>query len=89
MLDRGVDRDEANGADPTLKQRFAEPPAPGPRRQETFRLAQAGTRTVVRHESELGFRQFLLRGPDNVCGDWILVTMAWNRKQMFALAGAN
>lgn len=33
----------------------------------------------------LGFRQFLLRGLDNVAGEWTLVTMAWNVKRMFAL----
>jgi hypothetical protein len=40
-------------------------------------------------KSVLGFRQFLLRGLDNVRGEWSLVTMAWNMKRMFALAGAN
>ena len=39
-------------------------------------------------KSVLGFRQFLLRGLDNVRGEWKLVTMAWNMKRMFALAGA-
>lgn len=36
-------------------------------------------------KSVLGFRQFLLRGLDKVCGEWTLVTMAWNVKRMFAL----
>ena len=36
-------------------------------------------------KSVLGFRQFLLRGLDNVQGEWSLVTMAWNMKRMFAL----
>jgi transposase len=40
-------------------------------------------------KSVLGFRQFLLRGLDNVRGEWSIVTMAWNLKRMFALAGAN
>jgi transposase len=40
-------------------------------------------------KSVLGFRQFLLRGLDNVRGEWNLVTMAWNMKRMFVLAGAN
>jgi Transposase DDE domain len=40
-------------------------------------------------KSVLGFRQFLLRGTDNVRGEWNLVTMAWNMKRMFVLAGAN
>jgi transposase len=37
-------------------------------------------------KSVLGFRQFLLRGLDNVQGEWTLVTMAWNMKRMFALS---
>jgi transposase len=40
-------------------------------------------------KSTLGFRQFLLRGLDNVRGEWNLVTMAWNMKRMFALAAAS
>ena len=36
-------------------------------------------------KSVLGFRQFLLRGIDNVRGEWNLVTMAWNMKRLFAL----
>ena len=39
-------------------------------------------------KSVLGFRQFLLRGLDNVRGEWNLVTMAYNVKRLFALAGA-
>jgi transposase len=38
--------------------------------------------------SVLGFRQFLLRGLDNVRGEWNLVTLAWNLKRMFALSPA-
>ncbi len=40
-------------------------------------------------KSALGFRQFLLRGLDNVRGEWNLVTMAYNMKRIFALAGAS
>ncbi len=40
-------------------------------------------------KSVLGFRQFMLRGLDKVRAEWSLVTMAWNLKRMFALAGAN
>lgn len=36
-------------------------------------------------KSVLGFRQFLLRGLENVQGEWSLVTMSWNLKRMFAL----
>lgn len=39
-------------------------------------------------KSALGFRQFLLRGLDNVRGEWNLVSMARNMKRMFVLAGA-
>jgi transposase len=39
-------------------------------------------------KSALGFRQFLLRGLDNVRGEWSLVTMAWNIKRMFTLSPA-
>jgi len=38
-------------------------------------------------KSVMGFRQFLLRGLEKVKGEWNLVTMAWNIKRMFALAG--
>jgi len=37
-------------------------------------------------KSVMGLRQFLLRGLDNVRGEWSLVTMAWNIKRMFALS---
>jgi len=37
-------------------------------------------------KSVMGFRQFLLRGLDNVQGEWTLVTMAWNITRMFALS---
>jgi transposase len=39
-------------------------------------------------KSVMGFRQFSLRGLEKVKGEWNLVTMAWNIKRMFALAGA-
>jgi transposase len=39
-------------------------------------------------KSVMGFRQFSLRGLDNVRGEWKLVTMAWNIKRLFALAAA-
>ena len=39
-------------------------------------------------KSVLGFRQFLLRGLDKVRAEWNLVTMAYNLKRLFALAGA-
>ena len=35
----------------------------------------------------LGFRQFLLRGLDNVRAEWALVTMAWNIRRMAVLKG--
>ena len=36
----------------------------------------------------MGFRQFSLRGLENVNGEWNLVTLAWNVKRMFALTPA-
>ena len=39
-------------------------------------------------KSVMGFRQFSLRGLDHVCGEWNLVTMAWNMKRMFVLQTA-
>jgi transposase len=36
-------------------------------------------------KSVMGFRQFLLRGLENVRGEWDLVTMAWNIKRLFVL----
>jgi len=39
-------------------------------------------------KSVMGFRQFSLRGLEKVQGEWKLVTMAWNIKRLFALAGA-
>jgi transposase len=39
-------------------------------------------------KSVMGFRQFLLRGVENVRGEWNLVTMSWNIRRMFALSGA-
>ncbi len=38
-------------------------------------------------KSVLGFRQFLLRGLDNVKGEWDLVALAWNLKRMYVLTG--
>ena len=36
-------------------------------------------------KSVMGYRQCLLRGLENVQGQWNLVTMSWNIKRMFAL----
>jgi hypothetical protein len=90
---------------PTLAERFAEDPAPpqdpSPVASMCHRLqTKAGkARYALRKQtpepvfgiikSVLGFRQFLLRGLNKVRGEWNLVTMAWNMKRMFALAGAN
>jgi hypothetical protein len=35
----------------------------------------------------LGFRQFLLRGLEQVKGEWSIVCMAWNLKRLHALKG--
>ncbi len=89
----------------TLAERFAEDPVapenPTPLEAMRHRLqTKAGkARYAPRKQtpepvfgiikSVLGFRQFLLRGLDCVRGERSLVTMAWNIKRMFALAGAN
>ncbi|MEK7784904.1 MAG: transposase, partial [Chloroflexota bacterium] len=39
-------------------------------------------------KSAMGYRQCLLRGLENVKGEWNLVTMSWNIKRMFALQPA-
>ena len=39
-------------------------------------------------KSVMNFRQFSLRGQEKARGEWKLVTMSWNIKRMFALAGA-
>ena len=36
-------------------------------------------------KSTLGSRQFLLRGLENIKGEWNLVTMSWNLGRMFTL----
>jgi transposase len=36
-------------------------------------------------KSVMGFRQFLLRGLENVCNEWTLVCLAWNLKRMAVL----
>ena len=89
---------------PSLDERFAGPPPPPrdptPLEAMDHRLKTPGgkKRYALRKQtpepvfgiikSVLGFRQFLLRGLDNVRGEWNLVTMAWNMKRMFVLAGA-
>lgn len=40
---------------------------------------------IIKHA--MGFRQFHLRGKAAVQGEWNLVSLAWNLKRMFALAG--
>ena len=89
---------------PSLSERVAEePPAPDnptPVEAMVHRLKTPEGRKLYaqrKHTPEpvfgiiksvLGFRQFLLRGLDQVRGEWNLVTMAWNLKRMFALIPA-
>ena len=88
---------------PPLAERFApDPPPPEqptPLAAMAYRLRTQEGRTLYalrKHTPEpvfgiikaaLGFRQFLLRGLDKVRGEWTLVTMAYNLKRLFALAG--
>ena len=92
------------GHHPSLSDRFAEaPPAPDnptPVEAMVHRLKTPEGKKLYalrKHTPEpvfgiikavLGFRQFLLRGLDQVRGEWNLVTMAWNLKRMFALIPA-
>jgi transposase len=89
---------------PSLSGRFAEaPPAPGnptPVEAMAHRLkTPEGKKLYAKRKhtpepvfgiikSVLGFRQFLLRGLENVKAEWALVTMAWNVKRMFTLKTA-
>jgi len=89
---------------PSLDERFAEPPPPPqdptpleamdhrlktPEGKQRYALRKQTPEPVFGIiKSVLGFRQFLLRGLDNVRGEWNLVTLAWNMKRMFVLAGA-
>ena len=89
---------------PSLAERFApEPPAPQdptpveamahrletPRGKKLYALRKQTPEPVFGIiKSVLGFRQFSLRGRDNVRGEWSLVTMAWNLKRMFSLSPA-
>jgi transposase len=86
---------------PSLSERFAEAPLPPdqptPVEAMLHRLKTLDGKKLYaqrKHTPEpvfgiiksvLGFRQFLLRGIDNVRGEWSLVTMAWNLKRIFAL----
>ena len=90
---------------PTLAERFAEDPAapenptPIEAMRHKLQTKEGKKRYALRKQtpepvfgiikSVIGFRQFMLRGLDKVRGEWSLVTMAWNMKRMFALAGAN
>ncbi len=89
---------------PSLDDRFAKPPPPPqdptpleamdhrlktPEGKKLYALRKQTPEPVFGIiKSVLGFRQFLLRGLDNVRGEWNLVTMAWNIKRMFVLADA-
>jgi hypothetical protein len=86
---------------PPLSERFADvPPSPEnptPVEAMAHRLKTAKGRDLyaLRKQipepvfgiikSVMGFRQFMLRGINQVRGEWKLVTMAWNMKRMFSL----
>jgi transposase len=89
---------------PSLSERFAKaPPAPDnptpleamshrlrtPEGKRLYGLRKQTPEPVFGIiKSVMGFRQFLLRGLDNVQGEWSLVTAAWNMKRMYAMAAA-
>ena len=85
---------------PVFERFAADPPAPAsedPVEQMAHRLkTQAGRALYAlrKHTVEpvfgiikhvMGFRQFSLRGLENVSGEWRLATMAWNIKRMHRL----
>jgi transposase len=86
---------------PSWRERFADtPPLPSeatPLEKMAHRLKTPAGRKLYalrKHTPEpvfgiiksvMGFRQFLLRGIDQVNGEWNLVTMSWNIRRMFAL----
>ncbi len=90
---------------PSLAERFADAPlladAPTPFKAMAHCLKTLEGKTLYglrKHtpepvfgiiKSALGFRQFLLRGLDDVRGEWSLVTMAWNMKRMFVLSATH
>ena len=83
------------------KERFADPPTapeePTPLQAMIHQLASPeGKKAYALRKqtpepvfgiikSVMGFRQFSLRGLENVKGEWNLVTLSWNIKRMFAL----
>src|SRR5271165_828529 len=89
---------------PSLDERFADPPPPPknptpveamayrlqtPKGKKLYGLRKQMPEPVFGIiKSVLGFRGFLLRGIDQVRGEWSLVTMAWNLKRMFVLRPA-
>src|SRR5664279_1421957 len=89
---------------PSLDERFAEAPPPPKNPTPVEAMAHRlktpkGKKLYGLHKqmpepvfgiikSAMGFRQFLLRGIDQVRGEWSLVTMAWNLKRMFVLRPA-
>jgi len=86
---------------PDPLERFTEPPplAEGATEVEKMRhllKTKQGKETYAKRKSTvepvigivksvLGFRQFLLRGLENVNGEWNLVALAWNVKRMFKM----
>src|SRR5450759_4009341 len=84
---------------PSLDQRFADAPPPlqqptpleamdhrlkTPKGKKLYALRKQIPEPVFGIiKSALGFRQFLLRGLDNVRGEWNLVTIAWNLNRVF------
>ena len=92
-----------DGHNQSLKERFCEPaPLPDGADNVTqmkHRLkTQAGRAIYAKRKCTvepvfgiikaiMGFRQFLLRGVESVCGEWNLVCIAWNLKRLHVLAG--
>ena len=87
---------------PPVEQRWTPPPPlvpdAGPVEAMAHRLSTLEGRAIYAErkstvepvfgiiKSVLGFRQFHLRGLDDVSGEWTLISMAWNLKRLFNLS---
>ncbi len=85
---------------PPVERRWTPPPSlfPTPVQAMAHRLSTLEGRAIYAErkstvelvfgiiKSVLGFRQFHLRGLDDVSREWMLVSMAWNLKRLFNLS---
>jgi transposase len=88
LMERFAPAPEAPPADATATQKMAHR-LKTPEGKKAYGLRKQTVEPVFGIiKSVMKFRQFLLRGLENVRGEWELVTMAWNVKRLFALRNA-